>query len=362
VKETLEAKLPSLHRLTMSGPGDVRIGPLSPLPEVLTELGVRPQLAFSRAGVDSQMFENLDSRMPYEAVGRLFEVCVELTGCPHFGLLVGERFELRRFGALGNLMRNCATVGEAVSSLVHHLHVYDRGAAPVLLIPNSSFVTLGYAIYRHDTPGAAHLYDVVIAIGYRILRELCGPSWEPTSVQFCRGHPRSITPYRRVFRSPVRFNAEISAIVFASFWLRQPIEGADAGLHAVLTRAIQSAETNGPMTFVDRVQGVLYQLLFGGTLSENAVAHRFSIGERTLRRRLKEEGTSLQHLVKQTRFELAQQLLCNTTLPIAEIAAVLQYGDPNAFSRAFHGWAKLSPTRWRATRIRGRSGDRKRGR
>lgn len=332
----------------MSGPGDVRIGPLSPLPEVLTKLGVRPQLAFSRAGVDPQLFQDLDSRIPYEAVGRLFEVCVELTGCPHLGLLVGERFELKSFGALGNLMRNCATVGEAIRSLVHHLHVYDRGAAPVLLIPDSSFATLGYSIYRHDTPGAAHLYDAVIAIGYRILRELCGPSWEPTSVQFCHGLPRSITPYRHVFRAPVHFNAGISAIVFASFWLRQPIEGADAGLHTVLARAIRNAEASGPMSFVDQVQGVLYQLLLGGTLSEKAVAHRFSIHERTLRRRLKDKGTSLHQLVKQTRFELAQQLLCNTNLPIAEIAAVLQYTDPNAFSRAFHSWAKLSPSQWRS--------------
>ncbi|MCW9078350.1 MAG: helix-turn-helix domain-containing protein [Gammaproteobacteria bacterium] len=40
--------------------------------------------------------------------------------------------------------------------------------------------------------------------------------------------------------------------------------------------------------------------------------------------------------------------LQNTTLPVSEIAAALQYTDPNAFSRAFRSWAALSPKQWRA--------------
>jgi AraC-like DNA-binding protein len=65
------------------------------------------------------------------------------------------------------------------------------------------------------------------------------------------------------------------------------------------------------MSFVDQVQGVLYQLVLSGTASAHAVAHLFAIHERTLRRRLEEEGTGLQQLVNRTRFELAQQLLRN---------------------------------------------------
>jgi AraC-like DNA-binding protein len=65
---------------------------------------------------------------------------------------------------------------------------------------------------------------------------------------------------------------------------------------------------------------------------------------------LSEEGTSLQQLINQTRFDLAQQLLQNTGLPVSEIASALQYADPNAFSRAFRNWANLSPSQWRAGR------------
>jgi tungstate transport system substrate-binding protein len=60
------------------------------------------------------------------------------------------------------------------------------------------------------------------------------------------------------------------------------------------------------------------------------------------------EGKGLQRLLNQTRFEVARQLLRNTRLPVAEIAATLQYADANAFSRAFRQWAKCSPSAWRA--------------
>ena len=348
MNKSLDAKRLPPGWLTMSALGDVRIGPVLSIPAVLTELGVRPQLAFSQAGIDPELFQNLDSRVRYDAVARLLDVCAALTGCPHFGLLVGERFELKSLGAVGYLMRNSATVGDALRSLVRYLHLYDRGAAPVLLAPDSSFVTLGYSVYRHDTPAATQVYDVVMAIAYRMVRELCGPLWKPVRVQFSHGRPRSAAPYRRVFRSPVSFDAGISGIVFASSWLRRPIEGADGALHAILANAIRAAEANGPMSFGDQVQGALYQLVLNGTASAGAVAHLFAIHERTLRRRLAEEGTGLHQLVNRTRFELAQQLLRNTGLPVSEIAAALQYADPNAFSRAFRNWAKLSPTQWRA--------------
>jgi hypothetical protein len=106
---------------------------------------------------------------------------------------------------------------------------------------------LGYSIYRHGTPGTAHIGDAAIAIGHRILQALCGPTWKAQRVQFFHGQPDSSAPYRRVFRSSVSFDADVPAIVFASSWLERPIEGADATLRSLLARAIQDALDNGPM-------------------------------------------------------------------------------------------------------------------
>jgi AraC-like DNA-binding protein len=334
--------------LRWSGPGDVRVGPVLAIPAVLADFGIRPQSAFVRAGVDARLFDDPDQRIALEALGRLFEACVALTGCAHFGLLVGERFDLAAFGPLGALLRNAPTVGDAVRSLVLNLCLHDRGAAPVLLVREASCVALGYSIYRHGTPAGAQIHDAAIAIGYRMLAELCGPAWQAQHVQFSHGRPRSAAPYRRVFGTGVVFDAEVSAVVFSASWLSQRIEGADAALHGRVAQAIRDAQATGPMSFGAHVQAVLHQMLLSGAATAEAVAHLFAIHERTLRRRLADEGMALQQLINQTRFELAQQLLQNTGLPVAEIAAALQYTDPNAFSRAFRSWANLSPSQWRS--------------
>ena len=277
---------------------------------------------------------------------------MRLTGCSNFGLLVGERFDLSGLGPLGYLLRNSASVGDALRSLVLHLHLHDRGAAPLLLAPNPSSVLLGYSVYRRETPAIPLIYDAAITIAYRILRELCGPSWKPKRVQFSYRRPSSTAPYTRVFRSPVYFEADVSGITFASSYLQRTIEGADSARHRLLDNAMMEADEEGPTSFGERVQMILHQMVLSGSSSADAVARVFGIHERTLRRRLKEEGNSLHELVQRTRFELAQQLLENTKIPVTRIAAALRYEDPNAFSRAFRSWAGVSPRQWR-TRLQG---------
>ncbi len=329
--------------------GDVRIGPVAAVPMVLTELGVNPRRAFLRAGVPLQMFKNPENRIAFEALGRLLLECANLTNCSHFGLLVGRHFDLKGLGAIGDLMRNSATVGEALRSLLLHLHLHDRGAAPVLLNPDASTVVLGYSIYRPGIPGASQLYDAAIAIGFRALVDICGPDWKPLRVQFSHVRPKDTRPYRQFFGSNLRFDGEVSGIVFASSWLDHPIAGADPALHMLISQAIRlNRAKNGTMTFADEVRSALHQMVLNGISSSEDVAGLFGIHERTLRKRLAVENTCLQQLVNQTRFTLAQQLLTNTQLPLSEIAAALHYADSAVFSRAFRKWAQVSPKEWRA--------------
>jgi AraC-like DNA-binding protein len=346
------AKAAPTRRQPAAGDGEVRIGPVAAIPDVLRKFGVVPSGPFARAGVPLRVFKNPENRIAFEALGRLFSECATATGCEHFGLLVGERFELDGLGAIGYLMRNSATVGEALRALLLHLYLHDRGAVPILINLEASYVLLGYSIYRHGTPGTPQLYDVAITIGYRVLKAICGSHWKAAHVQFSHGRPKDPRPYRHLFGPNVRFDAEVSGIVFASSWLDQSIPGADPQLRKLVMRAIQQARASSTMSFADLVRGALHQMVLSGTSSAENVALLFDIHERTLRKRLTAEGTGLQQLVDQTRFELAKQLLENTELPLADIASALHFADAAVFSRAFRAWAKTNPREWRARRDR----------
>ena len=45
---------------------------------------------------------------------------------------------------------------------------------------------------------------------------------------------------------------------------------------------------------------------------------------------------------------MAQQLLANTSMTIAEVAASLGYAEASAFVRAFTRWAGTTPGKWRS--------------
>lgn len=338
----------SWQALATSGPGEVRVGPLRAIPDLLTKLGVNPLEAFAAAGCDPQILADAEGRAPIESLGRLLAACARLTRCPHFGLLVGEHFDLSAFGTLGELLHHCATVGDAVEDLIRHLHLHDRAAAPLLLDLKPGIVLLGYSVFDHATRALAQIQDTAIAIANRIMSELCGPQWRPLRVQFAHRPPDSLAAHRRHFRADVAFDADVCGLVFASTWLQRTIEGADATRREFLAREIRVAQAEAPLSIAEQVRQVLPQLILNGLSSTGAVARLFAMHERTLRRRLEREGTNLQMLIGRTRFDLARQLLQNTDLSVTAIATALHYDDPNAFSRAFRSWASLSPRQWRA--------------
>jgi hypothetical protein len=183
-----------------SPPGTVRIGPILALPAVLSELDVAPRRVFARAGVPLASFRDSESRISYEALGRLLSACATLARCEHFGLLASDRLTLNGLGAVGYLIRSSATVGQALRALVLHLHRYDRIAVPVLVRPEPS---------------------------------------------------KDVAPFRRVFGAKVPFEAELSGVVFPAAWLDHRTEGADPQLHA-LRAGTPPAEGHAPAAGGDR--------------------------------------------------------------------------------------------------------------
>jgi AraC-like DNA-binding protein len=101
-------------------------------------------------------------------------------------------------------------------------------------------------------------------------------------------------------------------------------------------------------SFSDEIRLSLWARLFTEDCSAGAMASLFSMHPRTLRRRLRREGTTFQNLLNERRFEFACELLARTEMTFSEIAAALGYSEPSGFTRAFRHWSGRTPTAWRA--------------
>ena len=327
--------------------GWLRVGPLVEIPQMLRELGVDPAEIMADAGLDLNLFDDPENTIPFAALGRLLKWCATRTRCPHFGLLLGQKGGLFSLGLVGLLARHSPNVGSALRNLILHLHLHDRGAVPVLSIERD-VAMLGYAIYQRGVEGANLIYDGAIAIALNTMRTLCGPTWLPTEVLFSHRRPSDIGPYRDLFRVPLRFDMEQTALVFPTKWLDHPLPGADPNLYRRIEQRIAALDNLDSGDLAGQLRRVLRSLLVTHQTSMTQVARIFSMHRRTLTRRLKTQGATFQALVDEIRHEIARQLLENTHMSISQIAATLDYSDASAFTRAFRRWSGRAPAAWRA--------------
>lgn len=319
------------------------VGGLSQLPALIRRLGADPATLLAQAGLAPDALDAPDGRIPYLALGRFLRASANGTDCPHLGLLAGRMWQLADLGVAGEIMRNSATVGQALQSFAVHQHLNGDGGLAYLM-PRGEFVELGYAIFEFDAAGRDLIYDTALAVGFTILRELCGPDFVPEEVLFSHGAPVDTWPYRSLFRVSPRFNSEVCALRFPAHWMNRRVEGADPRRLRV---AQQRAAQAGAGTVLQQVHRALRILLLSGKSSGDELAEMLSMHRRTLNRRLRAQGMTIQQVLDETRYTVARELLAGSRVSLDDVAATLGYSGVSAFMRTFRRWSGTTPGRWR---------------
>lgn len=335
-------------------PGLVLLGTAREIYAVLEERGMDPDEIIAEAGLDPRLFRNGNSILPFKALCRLFADAMRRTECGHLALLVGQRASLDTLGPVGALMRHSPTIGAALTGLEAHLWIQNRGAVAQLDV-SDELAAFSYSPYDPGTSGAALNSEEALATTVSVLRELAGHQWSPQEVRLPRAAPPDLAPYWHFFRAPVRFDQDVAAIVAPASFLSQRIAGADPHALQAARRRIQSIEEHHDRSLVDRLRRLLRTELMKSRCSAGSVAERFAVNRRTLNRRLKAEGTTFREVADQVRFEIARQLISETSLELSHVAAVLNFSEPCAFTRAFRRWSGHSPSTWR--RLHGEAAD-----
>ncbi|MEO8589477.1 MAG: AraC family transcriptional regulator ligand-binding domain-containing protein [Flavobacteriales bacterium] len=147
----------------------------------------------------------------------------------------------------------------------------------------------------------------------------------------------------------VKFKAERNAIVFRTADLDLPFTTHNAELLAIVgaqldqdLKARKSASDVG-----SQVKHALKRSLAGKRPALQDVASEVGMSPRTLQRKLADASITFQHVVEETRRELAHHYLKQSAVELNETAYLLGYEDANSFFRAFHGWEGVTPGEWR---------------
>ena len=329
----------------MVRPGTLRVAGLGGLPVILDQRQVLLGPLLDAAGLPRTLFDDQENLVDIARAARLLEMAAEQCDCPHLGLLCGQHFSPDTIGIVGRLAQHASDVGSALRGLTLNLHLHDHAFVPTLSV---AFGAAEFGIRpSSDLLGnAVPAVDLGMAAASTIVRTLCGPRWVPLEVLLAHRPLASRNPYDRIFGVRVQFGSDRNAIVFDAAWLKRRVYGASATKRKVLERELAVIAQRHQLPAATMARRALIACIASGNLSVNAVAAVAGLHPRSLNRRLAREDTSVFELVKEVRFQIARDLLKNTTLTVTEVAATPLYDDIGALTRAFCSWSGKSPSDW----------------
>lgn len=279
-------------------------------------------------------------------------LCAAMPNVTHAGLAVGLTYRLSTYGLLGYGLLSSAS-GEAALALARRLLPLTYTFAAIAFKSDAAMMQMAFKP-APDLAGDTACFVVERAMGAtaRVMRDVIGPDFRLASFELAApaGPGRSVVS--TVFDAPVRHGHALNAIRFR---------------HALLQRRLPQAN---PMT-AQMCERMCQELLRKRSprvdtatfIREHLASHPFThpplvaeyarmlnASERTVKRRLQEEGTTFRTISNMARLDRANTLIREGRMSLAQIAAELGFSEPATFTQAYKKWTGVTPSRARLAR------------
>jgi AraC-like DNA-binding protein len=309
----------------------------------LSAHGIDGSALFRRAGLDPERLRDSNARYPLTGMQRLWALATSATGDECFGLEVAQAWHPTTFHALGYSALASETLREALQRMVRYGRVVTTGAH-LELQQHDEEVTVKLMGSLPDDQMVPASIDAGVASIVILCRQGRGGQVDPVHVRLSRAQPTCFGRLQDFFGCPIDFGAPENSLVFRAADLDAQLPTANPVLlrvnEQVLTDYLARLERSEVTV---QVQAKLIQLLPSGEVDEASIARTLNLSLRSMQRKLKARGASFRQLLDDTRRQLAEQYLKDSTLSVSEIAYLLGFAEVSSFSRAFRRWTGHAP-------------------
>lgn len=325
------------------------MGWVSTVIETARQQGVDAAVLLEAAGIPSADMQA--ERWPIDHITRLWHAAGTCTGDPCFGLKVGEGVSPATINVVGFALQSAATLREAIVMVQKFQRlISDGGRFQVLAGGEATWLV--YHPQQGRLAFSPYQIEAVLAAVVRMATWITGANLRPLRVQFSQARIAPLPRYREVFGCPVDFEQAFSGLLVDNAVLDRPLPQADvqlAQVHEQYTAARLAALAIEGVSAGDVRQWLRLHMGPQVPLRLHA-AMALGVSERTLTRRLGEQGHTFEGLLDEVRRELALQAVADPERSLADIALSLGFAEVSPFYRAFKRWTGLPPARWRQQR------------
>lgn len=289
--------------------------------------------------------------VPLASAGELFERCAELANDPIFGVHVAEGLPRGSYGLIEFLWRNGPNIGAVYESMKRHQRRAASPMDPQWRDLGPGYGRLSFGVLPAPFSLGRQVHEFLLAQTVSMARQVTAGAFKVRSVGFAHPAGQSGAALKQWFGATVLFDQTENWLELDTQELARPTVGADAALYQVLDAHLLKLREKAaaPTGLREQLQQALEERVARGTPTElKSLAADLKMPERTLQRRLDDEGTHLRELIDQARHKRALKLLADPALSIEAVAEQLGFSSHSAFTRAFRRWTGQSPNSFRA--------------
>lgn len=315
---------------------------------LMMEEGVRPHQVLDGTGLSENDLNDSKTFLTIDQLIRVYANIAEASNNPTIGLLQGQQILPHHHGVWGYAMQTAADLGQSIRIFNKYFDVAGPIARQILKINSKEarWITEGVLALE---PARRVGVEEMISGNYTLLMHLSDGKFKLKELSLDYPRPVGYEAYEKLFQCPVHFDQGVIEMRFDISMLGLKLIYADEETERVCEqRCMQLLERLGSKgnNIVDQVRRIIYESSCDSRDVET-VASKICLSPRTLRRYLKNEGTTFMLVLNEVRCALSTDYLKETQLSIDEIAYLLGYSETSNFRRAFKQWMGKSPSNYR---------------
>jgi AraC-like DNA-binding protein len=304
------------------------------------------------AQIDPRSVDEPRSRLPASAMERLWTAAEQLTGDADLGLHSAESYNPGALSIVGYVILSCPTAGQALECLARYAPLLNEGLQVSVDHERGTTVCRfgaadGVDSFLQRSPRQA-IETLAAGIVLTLARLSTRPP-APLAVAFRHAAPPSTAEHTRLLGPVLRFGQKDNRVVYPTAALSAAMVSADPALLEVFEgdarQRLEALRSRG--TVSGRVQSIVGARLKGQVPSLASIASELAMSERSVQRSLSEESTSYRDIVDEVRKGLALSHLSRPGASAADVAFLLGFSEPSAFTRAFRRWTGLPPSQFK---------------
>ncbi len=316
-------------------------------------LGVPREQLVAHADVDENALQG--DIVPLRCFIRLIEAALVVTDDPNIGIVLGKQLNFMKHGAVGALAFASPTGVESLLAFVNHS---QQANAPFMKIQQH---VEGEEIRITLTPSLSvqsikkFVVDTALSSCITMIRAMMsgigGDSLIKKAIKYfsvtyaAPGAIQALERYQNALVVPVKFGQPECQIVFHRNIVGKENPYFSSGLIESMTKAIKPIPSDDGEPLVSRIEQYLaaYDFRFPAL---KVIAAQLGMSERTLHRRLAEQGVKYREICDGLRAGQAREWMARS-MPVDEVAYRLGYFDAASFYKAFKRWEGVSPSDYR---------------